>query len=262
MGFINGYELDYENPLARGLVGWWPLNGLGHDTLALDYSGNGNHGKLNNFTYDGTTNGWTAGKFGQGLMFNGTNQYITVGNVLHFAIGSSITLSYWGTIATNNAYHKAISKNSGSLPSNRNYEFGFNNANGVTFLYVKNDAYNIWDSSSAYTDAAWHFYAVTYSFGTGGSIKVYRDGVPISGTWTSGAGNDPLPTDTEPLCIGSSQEYWPGSLDDVRIYNRALSAAEVWCLYMTNPFDICIKEDDSDEAAILQYLKKKGNLLD
>ena len=61
MGFINGYELDYENPLARGLVGWWPLNGLGHDTLALDYSGNGNHGKLNNFTYDGTTNGDAGG---------------------------------------------------------------------------------------------------------------------------------------------------------------------------------------------------------
>jgi hypothetical protein len=181
------------------------------------------------FSFDGTTNGWTSGVFGNGLMFNGTNRYITVGNVLPFSSGSSITLSYWGTIATDNAFRKAIAKNSGG--SNRNYEFGFNNANGVTFLYVNNGGYNIWNSSNAYTDTAWHFYAVTYTFGAGGSIKVYRDGVPISGTWTVGTGNGSPPTDTETLCIGSSQEYWDGSLDDVRIYNRALTSYEVYDQY-------------------------------
>src|ERR1035437_8248906 len=79
----------------------------------------------------------------------------------------------------------------------------------------------------------WAFYALTYN-GKGGTGILYEG---IGGSISSLSGTYPLGTSSIPanptVYIGNSYPnyYWFGSIDDVRIYNRALSAAEIQALY-------------------------------
>ena len=70
---------------------------------------------------------------------------------------------------------------------------------------------------------AWTHLAVTYD---GASLKLYVNGSQVGSKAQSG----PIPTSTGPLRIGGNTiwgEYFAGLIDEVRVYNRALSAAEI-----------------------------------
>jgi hypothetical protein len=82
----------------------------------------------------------------------------------------------------------------------------------------------VWD------DDRWHHYAVTYHHGDG--IRIYKDGV-LQGQKAKPTGLLPSIT-SSPFIIGASElnaEYFVGSLDEVRVYDRQLSAAEIQSLY-------------------------------
>lgn len=104
-------------------------------------------------------------------------------------------------------------------------------SNTVTARYIGSDISGGGNSPSVGT---WHFYAITFD---GSKAYYYFDGIKQgSGSSLTGA------SDTQNLCIGSYfqcningagiTQIWNGSLDDVSIYNRALSAAEVKQLYL------------------------------
>ena len=69
----------------------------------------------------------------------------------------------------------------------------------------------------------WHHLVANYNRNKGGSKKVFLNGALIQ----QGSIGKKNPANNQPVKIG----HWPGFLDDVRIYNRALSAAEVKTLY-------------------------------
>ena len=82
--------------------------------------------------------------------------------------------------------------------------------------------------SAAFTPAVsimeWHHYAGTYD---GGTVRLYMDGRPVASTAYSGS----IKVDARRLCIGwdegQSGRYFNGSIDEVRIYDRALGSREV-----------------------------------
>ena len=75
----------------------------------------------------------------------------------------------------------------------------------------------------------WHFYATTIATsGTNVVWNTYRDGVSI-GTYFSSNGLDPVGINY--LGAHAGGLYFNGLIDDVRIYNRALSSAEIMALY-------------------------------
>lgn len=220
-------ELQKGSSLANGLVGHWTFDGLDTQTTITDRSGQGNHG----YFYGGaTSSAKTIGKLGQALTFNGTSNYVNAGNTASLSVSGNITVALWAKWTASGDYFVALSKNDSG--NNRNgYAFWtdavldqqmvFQIANGTGNREVF--------SGGAPNDGRWHHFVGTWD---GTTMRMYMDGVegdnaPYTNT---------LVSSEYPLHIGrnappTGAEYFPGSLDDVRVYNRALSATEVKQLY-------------------------------
>ena len=93
-----GTPLNLGHPLAQGLVGSWLLN-EGSGNKAYDSSGQVNHGTLVNISNPPTsTSGWAAGAYGGGLLFNGVNNRIDIGEPAILDYFTAFTLVGFFTI--------------------------------------------------------------------------------------------------------------------------------------------------------------------
>jgi hypothetical protein len=216
---------ESRQPVANtnGLVGWWKLDGN-----ALDSSGNNNNGTLTNFTFDGTTNGWTAGKFGQGLRFNGTSNYVSPSSVSSITALGQFSYSVW-------VYPTAISQHSysgggwggsivgGSIDGASGYCIGIRD-NGRIWWWPLGGGDKF--STSTVPLNTWTHVVVSYGAGT---VAMYINGRLDSSQASAAPG---IPSNIKVGGKSWITGYFQGGLDDVRIYNRALSAAEVQKLYL------------------------------
>jgi hypothetical protein len=203
---------------TSGLVGLWSFNGDDMSgTTAYDRSGAGNTGTLTN----GPTK--TIGKIGQGVSFDGTDDYVDITNV---AFSGTFTFSTW-FYTTNNSQTGIIFGEDGGSDAG-GPKIGMTGGN--IFVRVNNTG---GDSSVAVpTVGQWHHMVVTRN--SSSKVDLYIDG----GTATRLNG-DAAQTDTYDLdkigCNGSTPDQcFAGKLDELRIYNRDLSAAEISSLYNTS----------------------------
>ena len=202
-----------------GLVGAWGFN-EGAGTTAADSSGSGNHGTLS-----GAGAAWTTGgKNGGGLSFNGTAGKVTVPHSASISLSSSYTLEAWVKPSALSAYETVLIKEvTGGCgywlqTSGNRIASGF--SNGSCREYVSTTPtipLNQWSHLAAvFNDAA-------------NTYTLYLNGTAIR---TATETTAPVPN-TQALVFGQSacstcgNERWLGVLDDIRIYSRALSAAEV-----------------------------------
>jgi hypothetical protein len=205
-------------PYDSSLVGYWSMN-ENTGSVAYDGSGNGNNGKLNGAM-------WVAGKFGSGLHFNGVNNSVTIQNSSGLQIISAITLSAWVKLDAVGVYQNIVDKSYGN-PRNGYYLMILNNRllMGVWNNGVQKYVYGtkIWTSNDV--DVWYHVVGVF----DGRYTRVYINGAIDGETdWVSFT----MGTDTVDVIIGhTSIFYYSGAIDDVRIYNRALSDSEVAALY-------------------------------
>lgn len=213
---------------TSGLVGHWTMDGsrINWSTGQMtDASGQGRTVQLLNFS---TTTSPTQGKVGQALKFNGSNQNLTTGLALsNFCSASDCTMSVWLKPAGTAPLGSTAYSGAAAIGDSGGY-IGIYRANisGTDNLW----AYN-WNGTEqrigvSYNTNVWTHIVLVH---TGGVLYVYKNGQlggstassdtqVITGTLTVGRGYSPSP-------------FWSGSLDDVRVYNRALSAAEVKALY-------------------------------
>jgi hypothetical protein len=231
---LNGYpELNAEgsnitlNPLwnPSGLVGYWPLN-EGTGTTAYDMSGNGNNGSWNGSTTNGSY--YTAGKVGPWAgTFDGSTDAITIGTVSVLNPGT-ITVAAW-------IYPKSSSLGT-VVARNGPYYLGFGNQFTSVTQKVGVGAcagsctWNAITGNTTISLNAWSLIALTYD---GTTTRAYLNGVQDASLVLSP--NGPLTSGGSNLRIGwcdpGMNQYFDGLVDDVRIYNRALSASEVQALY-------------------------------
>lgn len=250
--------------LTDGLVGWWKFD-EGTGTTAADSSGNSNTGTLVN------SPSWTAPSNSQikyanpyCLTFNGSNNYVSVANnsTLNFTTSTTISISLWAyctNIATTNTM---VIKGRTLSVETPNYAFRID-ASKVNFFYRDsgNTVWQIWTSTNNVSQNSWNHLVVIFTFGVGSSINVFFNGVLQSGSWTSGTGNVTPFVNSEPLWIGADKpigastptEIFNGSIDDVRIYNRALGADEVKALYNAEA-----KANSTAEADFHRTLSERG----
>ncbi len=218
-----------QTGLSSGLVGHWTFDGKNMISNVADSSGSGNNGMMSGFT--STSSAVTAGKVGQGLGFDGVNDYVSIADHSSLEGMSSLTISAWvkavntGTGADQDILNKG---DIGLVP----YALRVSGSTGKMNFYVANSsayANPVPISNSIIPFGIWTHFVGTYD---GSTAKLYLNG-QLQTTTGSLTGN--VNTNSSILAIGrqgpSSARYVSGSLDDVRVYNRALSASEVQQLY-------------------------------
>ncbi len=209
-----------------GLVGYWPLD-EGSGTAAIDYSGNNTMGTWNG-TQIGTAGYYSAGKVGTySASLNGTNDYANLGNPTILNLGSVGTVSAWVYRTRSGAYQTIMSKGKFDAGTN-GYTLGIRNTNALEVLIGDGGSYN--DIITPYTvpASAWTHVAMTWSSST---LTAYANGSSVASM-----AQTRIPTPSSSIAtigynINESDDLFGGQIDDVRVYNRALSAAEIFALY-------------------------------
>lgn len=226
--------------LSNGLVGYWKMDESSwtnncSTTSVTDATGNG----LNGAACPNSTGptGGANGKFGYGALLDGSDDYISVADSSNkLSVGSgSHTVSAWVKTSTsaNIIVYYALSGSS--------QEYMYVLSNGKVRYNVKDDSANelaggSFDSTSTVNNGAWHL--VTGVWDTANNIAyIYIDGKQDAST-TSGASSIGTSATTGTKYIGRTpggSSYFTGSMDEVRVYNRALSASDVSQLYSFAP---------------------------
>ena len=233
--------------MSDGLVGHWKMDEASWGTVS-DSSGNGNNGTANN----GATVG--VGKFGNGGSFDGVDDYVDVGNsssIKNFT--DKITVSAW---AKYSAYGGGGQSYSVIAVKGTPWTFLMENpSNKIRFRVTAGGLDKNAADSVAHELNRWYHFVGTYD---GQNIKIYKDGILV-GT-TPATGN--LGTNDVTAKIGTytgSSYNFNGSIDDVRIYNRALTPSEVEGLYNFAPGPVGHWKMDEGSGTTANDISGNGN---
>jgi|GEM_PF-1423967 len=216
--------------VTDNLVGHWKLDeGTGLSTEDSSTSG-----------HDGTlTNGpnWVSGKDGFGLNFDGTDDYVNMGNqtTYQFEYNDPFSLSTW--IKTDTNLDRTFI---GKLQNGGSYRGYYLFVNGGAEGYVAGEirstaTYRIYfKGSTVINDNQWHHVVMTYDgSGVGAGVKLYIDGVQDTVVLNIDNLQSNTIIDDAPFAIGAREAAtspYPGRIDDARVYNDVLSASEAVAL--------------------------------
>jgi len=213
-----------------GLVGYWAFD-EGQGTRADDYSGNENDGTLESSMTD---DDWVQGRVGGALGFDGSDDYVNTNLNTHF---TPITISSWVRLDTldTGSDQRIIEKREAGIEV-----LGLNikiNTGIIEFFRIFDGGGGDWKTpTDTLTINTWHHVAVTYDDSSpSNDAIIYVDGVSQSLTETSRSGT--ANTNTDDYIIGNrgaADRPFSGLIDEVRIYNRALSASEVENLFKSS----------------------------
>lgn len=225
LGLPNGARrLDLTHPLALGLVGWWPLD-EGQGIVARDLSIYANRGTLTSMADPATaTSGWGAGASQRELAFDGSNDHVSVPHSSSLSVVGDMTMTAWIRIAAWNWHMLMTKTNGGTAGPYSAYvnlvrgTIEFHRGNGAAAAYV--------ESTTALALNTWQFVAVTMA---GTAVQHYLN----AATAGSGTLSTAIADSGNAMQIGRRTDgfYVGGQLVQCRLYNRALSAAEISQIY-------------------------------
>jgi hypothetical protein len=204
---IQDYQVTPSDPGTSGLAGWWKFEGN-----LLDSSGGGHTGDP-----CGATPAYTAGKVGQSLNLNG--YYVHVGSV-GIDSNDARTVAGWAKASTTNIPDWTnVFGLTGAAEANRHFDIQRRGGGPPVYYCVHVHG---WEDNLIPIDLDWHHLAATYDKTTI-TIKWYADGHL--------AGQEVRNLDTIGMMRigrrGDNTNNFPGLVDEVRVYNRALSQGEV-----------------------------------
>lgn len=167
--------------------------------------------------------------------FDGVNDYFNAGNPTSLQITGAVTFSGW--VKTSSAtYQLMISKDD---VTNRCFNFGFLNNGEVYGQVFSSGSATTVQTSTTWKDGNWHHIAFVYTPST--SIQIYVDGSSeILSTSSIPASIDNDPADFNIGRRSDGARYFSGSIDEVAIWNSALSSAaitEIWNSGVPNDLD-------------------------
>jgi hypothetical protein len=211
------FDLNY------GLVAYYPFNGN-----ANDESGNGNNGVVMGAKL-------SSDRFGNpnsAYYFNGTDNQIIVPNSSSLQITGPITLSAWFNTTNNSSNIMGILSKVETSEIMHSYKIEIYNSKALVDLLYDHKAGigSLVETVNTLTDGQWHHMLAEYD---GSFVKLFIDGKLDAVTpYTAG-----MQINNENLYIGWDQNsylgdrHFEGFIDDIRIYNRALSEQEMQLLY-------------------------------
>jgi hypothetical protein len=215
------FEKWYSNPPISGLVAWYPFNGN-----ANDVSENGNNGTV----YGATLTTDRFGDTNKAYSFNGTSDYIKVLNSTSLRLNQDLTLSAWFCTNTKLANEMAI-LGKGTTINNTGYLLLITSSFYPDFARFRVSPTIInasLESNTVVNDGKWHHIVGTYDKSL---IKLYVDGKFVK----SASYSFDISSLTTDLMIGRefdrTARQFNGQIDDVGIWNRALTDDEIFNLY-------------------------------
>ena len=219
-GNLSGYSAGAEAttatapPTPPGLVGAWAF-AEGAGTTTADSSGNGNAGTLAGASWT------TLGRYGNALSFNGTNSTVRVADSASLDLTTAMTLSAWiEPTASQNGWRTILQHEADAYFLNASNSDGPLRPSGGGTLGGNTQYLS---GPSANPVNAWTYVALTYD---GATMRLFINGTQVSSRAASG----PIQTTNSPLWIGGNSpygEYFQGLIDEARVYNRALTQAEI-----------------------------------
>jgi hypothetical protein len=229
--------------LQRGLVGWWKLNGNAKDSTP--YADNGT-------VFGSTVSPDQENNAGQAYCFNGTaSDYVNINDSSALDPTQAMSISVWfmanGTGTLN-----------GSIVYNKENQYELSAGGGyVTYAWEPNWA---WMGGTTFpiTVGTWYLATVVYN---GSYQYLYDNGQLVYSVSLTGS----IATNTNRLAFatrgtsGGGQSPFGGCMNNVRIYNRALSSAEVNALY--NEYSPSLNTN-SGENGLIGWWKMQGNAED
>jgi hypothetical protein len=235
---------DVDAQLQNGLAAYWAFD-EGTGVIASDSSGNGRPATLVNGS------SWvSSGVIGNALSFDGVNDYAIFG----FQPQSTISISAWVSAQanTNNLSPRIIELPGYVLflaqpgaPGSRPMSLGFLSRRSSQDGEWRTPAYSI-----AYN--SWHHIAVVYnSTSTLNNADLYIDGVKQSVSEITAPRGTPNVGGIN-ADVGIIGKGWDGLIDELRIHNRALTAAEIVSLYdqgTSDPFNFSVANSTSLSVA-------------
>ena len=228
-------RVDWQQPVNKdcqlntGLVSWWlcgenPYFGGG---TFRDLC-NRNHGTLTNMAPATDWRGAMGrpGGFGS-LNVDGINDHVNIGQI---PISSPFSVSCWFRVPSV-ATRQIILARHHDPHSNGDFGFAINNGgSGDSVFFVYTTGFQNAERASNPATNTWLHWLGTYD---GSTSRLYENGVQIGAT---GGGGGAMSTNSDSFRIGSRSytgynDPTAGTLDDVRIWNQALSSSEVLALY-------------------------------
>jgi hypothetical protein len=208
-----------------GLVSWWRAENDALDTVG------GNNGTLSNGV------GYVSGKVGQAFRFNGTNSYVRVPDSPSLRLTNELTIEFWVKRQDLNANDTLINKGGDYTRGLVDYGVVIPSAQSGTGSTLALTFAGSTRHSTSILDLNWHHVAIVARRGDA-DPTFYVDGVQQPITLRQGAATVSFYPSTQPLYIGAQVDpnsgwyYFSKALvDEVSIYNRALSAAEIQATY-------------------------------
>jgi hypothetical protein len=211
----NWLGIDPNAYLFSTAVGHWAMNDNSPNTTVLDISGKGNHGTA----WQNTVNLNTTGKTGDALTFDGTNDFVDVGNIIN---SGAYTKVAWIKRADTATYNNIIS---GDVA----HAFYAPSTSSFKLRAGHNGVWNEVEDSSGLVANTWYHVAITYDPDVdSGTMVLYRDGSPIDTQISV-----PVPQASNTTYIGryNSGYRFNGVIDNVMIFDRALTSDEIEFLY-------------------------------
>ena len=213
---VKVYKTDPTVRTVIGLVAAYTFE-EGSGTTVTDVSGMGNHGTISGATWT------TSGRYGKALSFDGVNDWVTIPAAASLNLTTGMTLEAWvrpGATLTN---WRAVMVKEGSgyalyyLYASSSYA---NRPAGGGFI---GGGYRELSGGTTLVARTWTHLAMTYD---GTTQRLYVNGVQVASRPQSGA----TAVSPGPLRMGGDSlwgDYFQGRLDEVRIYNRALTASHI-----------------------------------
>ncbi len=231
-----------------GLAGHWDMD-EGNGSILNDKSGNNNHGTLANGPK------WAQGKHGTALQFDGKDDYVDAGNgsSLNMGANQDFSIEAWVKYSNNPSYHIIA----GKYCDINTAGYWLDVLGNRIRLRVGDGGGSYVDTvtTSNYNDNKWHHIMAIAD--RDGLAYIYIDGNQVKSNDISSENGD---TGSEALSIGwptdSNYAYFNGQIDEVKIYNRALSAEEVRYHYNQGK---PVAQWDMDEGSGLVINDKSGN---
>lgn len=214
------------------LVGYWAFDET-TGTLASDSSGNGADGELFNMTNDD----WVTGFSGNALDFDGSDDYVAIRNINYAADIAAVTACAWINTAKSGRSTIIDFDASDYWSLAVNYP-GTPNNGRISWITEGHELYGV----SRVDDSQWHHVCAVFNAAAVQDKKIYVDGQLDAtadskpsgfgiGTSSVRYGFIGVGSEASSFNGGRSPKYFEGAIDEVRLYHRALSDAQVADLF-------------------------------